>query len=281
MKSVDPGVLPQSACFAFSPSSGQRELCFYPTWCGHYFCTADYFKKRQSYHYLLLLYIREGELHVEAGGQSFDARKGDVVLLDCTQPHYYHARDGLEFCYLHFEGSNAHELVRHIREQRGSLIQDESCASIGMQLFDLVQFHRKKGEESFFQTSLRIYKLIERLAVPPTKFTAKEDPVEAAIHYIKEHIGEPISLSSLAEAAHLSPYYFAHRFKKQTGFSPLDYVIHTRINRAKELLLQTSLSVNEIAYEVGYHNGRSLVNLFTQRVGVSPSNFRKSKQLQY
>ena len=65
MKSVDTGVLARSVCFSFTPSDTARQLYFYPTWCGHYFCTGRYFMRREYFPPLLVAYIREGTLHVE------------------------------------------------------------------------------------------------------------------------------------------------------------------------------------------------------------------------
>ena len=56
MQSVDPGIRSESVCFPFTPSQTARELLFYPTWCGHYYCTANYFMKRDSYPPLLIAY---------------------------------------------------------------------------------------------------------------------------------------------------------------------------------------------------------------------------------
>ncbi len=280
MKSVDLGIYPQSSCFAFSPSPLQKSLCFYPTWCGHYYCSDRYFMRRKSYQYLLVIYIRKGELHVELEDTTFDAHKGDVVLLDCTKPHYYHAREGLEFVYLHFEGSNAFDICHHIIEKRGSLIQDECCTSIGRQIFEMIQFYARNGIESVFETSLRVYQIIEQLTSTQKPGYHMENPIEKSIQYILAHIAEPLSIADLARVANLSPYYFSHSFKKQTGFSPMDYVINTRISRAKEMLLLTTLPISEIAFKVGYSNSGSLINLFVQRVGISPKNYRKSHQPQ-
>ena len=106
MQSVDPGIRSASVCFPFTPSQTARELLFYPTWCGHYYCTANYFMKRDSYPPLLIAYIRKGRFRVEYRGEFHVAEAGDVLLLDCIEPHYYHAEDGLEFVYMHLEGSN-------------------------------------------------------------------------------------------------------------------------------------------------------------------------------
>jgi transcriptional regulator GlxA family with amidase domain len=56
----------------------------------------------------------------------------------------------------------------------------------------------------------------------------------------------------------------------------MEYVISTRLDRAKILLKTTSQNVTEIAYEVGYENAGSFINLFVSKEGLSPSVFRKS-----
>lgn len=62
MQSVDPGIRSESVCFPFTPSQTARELLFYPTWCGHYYCTANYFMKRDSYPPLLIRLHPQGTL---------------------------------------------------------------------------------------------------------------------------------------------------------------------------------------------------------------------------
>lgn len=239
MKSVDPGILPQSICFSFTPSDLAQKLYFYPTWCGHYYCTDNYFMKRETYPPLLILFIREGELYVEYQNQSFNAQKGDVILLDCSKPHYYHARNGLEFLYMHFDGSNSHEICQHILEIKGPLIQEDSNILIGRLLYNMVDFYQNEGIESMFQSSMRIYHIFEYLLKPPVLQTESETPIEESIHYIRQNYHEPLNLNKLAEIANLSPYYYAHCFKEETGYSPMEYVTNTRLEQAKIKLIRT------------------------------------------
>lgn len=278
MKSVDPGILPQSVCFSFIPSSLARQLYFYPTWCGHYYCNRRYFMRRDSYPPLLIAFVREGIFHIEYRGASYDAEKGDVVLLDCTEPHYYQAKDGLEFLYMHFDGSNSHEICQHILSQTGPLIRQESNVLIGRQLYNMVDFYKHDGIETMFQSSMRIYHIFEYLLSPNGAQPASDSPVDNTIRYIRSNVGKDISLDELADIANLSPFYYAHCFKDQTGFSPMEYVINTRLEHAKILLARTAKSVEEIAYEVGYSSSNSLINMFVKRVGISPNQYRKSHQ---
>ena len=274
MKSVDPGILAKSVCFSFTPSELAENLYFYPIWCGHYFCTANYYMKRDSYPPLLVAFIRKGQFHVEYEESIFEAQAGDVILLDCRKPHYYHAYDGLEFVYLHFDGSNAHDLCRHILDLHGPLIRNHNNVLIGNFLYNMINFYKQDGVETPFETSMRIYKLLQLLIERDSSNQKEDTVIDLTVRYIRNNIGKQITLDELAEIASLSPYYFSHYFKERTGLSPLNYVIHTRIDQAKILLSRTAKPVSEIAYEVGYLSSNSLINVFVKKTGMTPRQYR-------
>ena len=86
-----------------------------------------------------------------------------------------------------------------------------------------------------------------------------------------------IRVGDLAQAVHMSPSHFSRVFKQQTGFSPYDYVLVSRLNRAKEYLQKTSMTVSEIAYEVGFNSDTNFIFFFKSNTGLSPAKFRKLK----
>ena len=114
------------------------------------------------------------------------------------------------------------------------------------------------------------------LSLPAGNPARASDPIHQTVEYIRAHVGQPITLGELAQQAHLSACHYSHEFKRHTGFSPMEYVINTRLEKAKMLLLQTTLSVTDIAYEVGYESGGSLSNLFIKKTGISPREYRRS-----
>jgi len=278
MIKFDTGISDNSICFAITPSQLAKDLYFYMTWCGHYYCTSKYFKKRDTYHSALVIFVREGTLHVEHYGHVFDAQKGDVVLIDCRKPHYYHAENGLEFVYMHFDGCYTHEICSHLLENQGPLIRSQNNLLIGNFLYNTVSFHKSGGIESIFDTSMRVYKLLQLLHETNDYKNDTESPVNIAIRYIKDHVNKKITLKELADLTNLSVYYFSHRFKEETGYSPIDYAVNARIDHAKSLLLMTGKTITDIAYEVGYGSCESFINVFTDKVGCSPKIFRRLMQ---
>lgn len=100
--------------------------------------------------------------------------------------------------------------------------------------------------------------------------------IDGVISYIQQHIYDPLPLSQLARYAGYSPYHFTRIFKERIGLSPLYYVSSLRLQKAKDLLLHTNLSIRDIGLEIGQQSLGTFTTRFTERVGVSPSHFRNS-----
>ncbi|GAB2555281.1 helix-turn-helix domain-containing protein [Gracilibacillus alcaliphilus] len=103
--------------------------------------------------------------------------------------------------------------------------------------------------------------------------------VKDAILYIQAHLDQELSLHDLSAQAGYSPYHFVRLFKKQVGVSPIYFLSTLRLQRAKELLIQTSFPIREIGYEVGQQSLGTFTSRFTKSIGVSPSVFRASRDM--
>ncbi|WP_245950527.1 helix-turn-helix transcriptional regulator [Saccharothrix carnea] len=85
---------------------------------------------------------------------------------------------------------------------------------------------------------------------------------------------EPLSLADMADTAILSKFYFSRVFRTLTGTSPGRFLTAIRLTKAKQLLLETSLSVTEISYMVGYNSLGTFTSRFTRSVGMPPARYR-------
>ena len=94
--------------------------------------------------------------------------------------------------------------------------------------------------------------------------------------YIEENLADQISLTMLAEIARLSPYHFSRAFKKSFGMPPRRYHMSRRIDWAKRLLAEPSLSVTDIALVVGFADTSSFSVAFRNLVGQSPREYRRN-----
>lgn len=111
-------------------------------------------------------------------------------------------------------------------------------------------------------------------------FSASEKSVASIIcEFIDIHFAEDINRNSLAEIVYLDPDYTARLFKKETGTSLVNYIIKKRIETAKDLLINTVLSVNLISDKVGYGNYSYFTKLFKKETGFTPVDFRRMNRL--
>jgi AraC family transcriptional regulator len=94
-----------------------------------------------------------------------------------------------------------------------------------------------------------------------------------AIEYIHEHLAQEIRLDDLARATELSPYHFARLFKRSTGLAPHQYLIRRRVERARELLVTSSLPISEVAIQSGFCDQSHLTTHFKRVYGVTPRVF--------
>jgi len=93
--------------------------------------------------------------------------------------------------------------------------------------------------------------------------------------YIQEHYAESLSLDTFADKFQLTSTYFSKLFKAEVGIGFSEYVIHIRIEKAKDLLLRTNESIKTISRMVGYPDDKYFARIFKKQVGIKPSDFRK------
>ncbi|MGZ4134377.1 MAG: bifunctional transcriptional activator/DNA repair enzyme AdaA, partial [Tumebacillaceae bacterium] len=102
-----------------------------------------------------------------------------------------------------------------------------------------------------------------------------EDLAHRVMRHVEAHFAEPLSLTTLAEEFHVSPYHLHHIFKKVTGRTPGDYLLAMRLDTAKHLLTETEQSITEIAGTVGYSNMAHFSSVFQKHVEMSPTAYRQ------
>ena len=96
-----------------------------------------------------------------------------------------------------------------------------------------------------------------------------------AVEYIALHFSENISIPRLAEVVHLSESSLRRSFRLATGMSPYEYICHTRITAAKNLLENTNMPILSISEECGFDSLSSFNRQFFKLCKTSPTNFRK------
>lgn len=280
MKKIGPGVLENSEIY-FSSVSPKAQKLFYNVLCaGHFYCDSNYHLVRENYGSILILCVVRGTFTFKnRQGEYLTASENETVVLDCFEPHEYFTNDSLESVWIHVSGVNCRDILTEITENKGNIIIRENFGYISSKLFKISEEIKRSRGFSEENMSAEVYTLLLKILNSAT-FKQKsdglhDDIIKSVKEYISGHIAEKITVATLADSVHMSPTHFSRIFKQYTGFSPYDYVLVMRLNKAKELLLKTDMSVAQIAYDTGFNSQANFVYCFTGSEGVSPGRFRK------
>lgn len=100
--------------------------------------------------------------------------------------------------------------------------------------------------------------------------------IERVIALMNQNYGEKTSISSLACLANMSESHFARVFKKETGDTPMDYLMKVRIEKSKKYLRSQTMSMTEIAMRCGFSNASHFSSSFSKHMNVSPTAYQKA-----
>lgn len=281
MKSTECGVLKNSEVYFSSPSQTAKKLYYYPISAGHFFCVNGYHLVRENYKSLLITHILEGTFTFIKDNVPVTARKGDTVILDCFQPHEYYTNDHFESIWIQVSGANSLELFEEIEKTEGNIIKCKDIQHMKKLLFRIFNGISNSNPPTELNLSLDIYKIFTELLNPQSIRNKGErdyeDSIQKVKEYIAENLNEKLTVGSLAKIINMSSSHFSRVFKQQTGFSPYDYILISRLNRAKYLLQVTDMTVAAVAYEIGFNSESNFIYFFSENEGVSPGKFRKLK----
>ncbi|GLX68453.1 hypothetical protein MU1_27980 [Paenibacillus glycanilyticus] len=131
--------------------------------------------------------------------------------------------------------------------------------------------------------SQRIVELLTELVLSDSVFESEDKDIPLYIteilQLIENRYFEKITLDALSKQFAVNKYHLIKIFKKYIGFSPGDFIINTRITKAKELLKYSDHTILEISHLIGIDNVSHFINLFKDRTGLTPLSFRKSWQV--
>lgn len=231
-----------------------------------------------------LYFIDKGDVHVVIAKRiDFVLSQGEVCVFLPNQVHSAWAEKGNapNIFDVHFQskiedfpllsgrkfvlGDAERDLIRTlIRESAEKKVYHKEIMEslLGCLLLCLLRRVRERRDSGEKVSALR-YNL-RNLLVDQTKL------------YVCEHLREPLSLSSIANALCVSPSHLSHTFKKVEDCGVIEYITAARIAKAKDLLRRSSLSVTEIAGEAGFSSIHYFSRVFKVKTGYSPSQYTRS-----
>ncbi len=280
MKSTEVGVLSNSNYYIHTPSVQALNTFLYPLFIGRFEYIKGYTIKRNSFDSFLVMFIKKGELKIFLPSGTFTATENQVVFIDCFMPHQYIAKSDSIVEWIHFDGIVARNYFSLITKNKNYVFSLKDNFNLRKQINKIYNLFYESQPIKEVLISQYITNILTELVIQQndeTSYNANTTLIEESISYINENIAQALTLEMLAERVSLSPYYFTRIFKKETGFSPYQYVLYARINYAKFLLKNTEMSIKEICFLCGFASESRFCTSFKQWVATTPSDYRLSK----
>lgn len=229
----------------------------------------------------VLQYVVEGRADYPVDGRMYETVKGDLLFHRPGEPHSILTLEGEPYVCLSFVfhfGSN--EFPFHQLFGESHLLGNYAGTELERKLNRLVHAYRQPGLPSQLQAQGLLLEVLGEAAAGLNR-TRTGSAVEVrtkaklllAQHYIREHYADDVQHDDLERVAGLSRNYIIVQFKRQFGLTPMQYLTWVRIQKARELALQTNLSVSEIASQVGYADVHTFGKMFKKKTGTSLSQF--------
>ena len=246
-------------------------------WCdlAGYLSTKVHYLERRHIAETVLIYCVSGKGWMKLSKKHFEIKEGDLFFCPPYIPHGYGCDPdcGWRLWWTHCGGdmidefckeagfSNKHPIVK-------IGIRDDVIVCF-RKLVDLLKTQNKK---TAWDAAIVLDELFINL-IRLNKTSNRAFGNDNLIALIDENCK---SLDELAEKAGYSKYHFSRLFKKQTGRSPWQMVIERKIEKAKEMLLGTHLTVKEIASELDFEHPDYFARMFNRHTGVNPKKYRGS-----
>lgn len=231
---------------------------------------------RVDYH---LLYMVGGKKEIIIKGKKYRMLPGDAAFYMPSDPHDYtffvdDATPVTESRYIHFSGISAAEAVEKAGITESCFIPSAG-GETGRLMISVITAHRAGDSLTACGQLLRLLSLLGSGREGVESETARR--IRRQAEYINAHFAEDIDLDRCAANEGLSRSRFSHLFTEIVGMSPYKYQLSLRLDRAKELLSFSSLSVGDVSASVGFSDPLYFSRIFRKRFSLSPSDFRKEQ----
>ncbi|QKG83807.1 methylphosphotriester-DNA--protein-cysteine methyltransferase family protein [Kroppenstedtia pulmonis] len=116
---------------------------------------------------------------------------------------------------------------------------------------------------------------------PKGLYLPDEEWVQQITEWIDQHYHEKLTLTTLADMCHGSPYHLQRTFKRIKGLTPMEYVHQVRVSQAAYHLRTSDQPIAEIGMAAGFPNSSYFITFFKKKTGYTPAKYRKIHQTNY
>ncbi len=238
-------------------------------------CTRDKKEVKGVRHDTAIHYIISGKGYFN--GKLLGKGQGFVCLKNTAVAYSPDKKDPWKYLWICFDDDDADAILR-----KANLLSDNCTFNFGygndiLKIYDYIKENKifSYGNELRDEAIVKMFLSYHKSDYDNTQFDLREEYVLKAKEFIMANIHRKFTVKDVADHLHLSRAYFRNVFYEKCNMSPQEYILSSRIKRAKELLEMNIFSISFIAVSVGYEDALQFSKIFKKHTGVSPNKYKK------
>lgn len=256
---------------------------YHVNYCGYESCYPGYaFGPRSRTSYLMhIIYSGKGKYYVS--DQVYEITAGQIFLIypGITTTYQADAEDPWAYGWVGFSGHRSEAVLSQIGFAPDHLvISVENTEPLHKCILNMMGTHRITYANELYRTAelLRFFAYIADHATGVNRTApgySKTVYAQLAMRYLDSNFASNIRIADLADHIGVDRSYLTKSFRDEYQISPQEYLIRLRMEKAEQLLTESTESISVIAAQVGYADALAFSKIFKQRTGSSPSEYRK------
>ena len=247
-------------------------------------------RKAEDANQYILIYCVDGEGWFRIDQITTKITANQLFILPKNKAHAYgcNTKHTWTIYWIHFDGHLATYLAEGFEKPVLILPDSDSRINHRFSLFEEIFQTLKNGyshQNLEYSTTALLYFLGSikylssyRRAIVSNNSPDEKDVIENAIHFMRENIHKKLSVKSIANYVGISASHFSAIFQSKTGYAPLSYLTHLKIQQACHYLDFSEMKINQISAKVGYDDPLYFSRIFSKTMGISPLIYRKKKK---
>lgn len=234
----------------------------------------------------IIIYCIEGYGWLEINKKRIEIGPSEFITIPKNVPHSYGASDNKPWTiyWIHFKGDLAGYIVELILKNSDNYKPSLSYNEQRIKLFEDIYSTLEMGysSDALRYVSMTFSHFLSSL-IYERKFNhpdhdAEKDVIALTIGLMQDKIHATVTLKELADFASLSVSHFSSIFKAKTGYSPIEYYNHLKIQKACQYLSFTDMSIKMVSINLGIDDPYYFSRMFTRLMGSSPTEYRKKNK---
>ena len=223
-----------------------------------------------------MLLTLNGEGVLKLPKRDFRLLPGTVAVIAPNTPMEYFVADSiLEFYWINIYGHATEGIIRLITDWNDSAIFQKRNQKAEDIICELIELNNENKTSFEIEASEKIAQLLHITAKELLVRGKKESTTMAIISYLERNYINNITFNMLSKEFYISTNQIIRNFKKETGFTPYEYLKRYRLSKACELLQMTDKTVEEIGSATGFFNVSNFIHQFKEMYGITPLRYRK------